>query len=235
MKKNSILKLAVLVSLGVGAVGCQTVGTNKYGCSGLPDGIICKSPTQIYDQTNGDIEGVYQYQDNQAKVEDDGMFKSSRSEKQRKNTTQNVQVLNAEVSPFAKPAYKAHSNPIPVLEQPKVLRIWIAPWVDQNETLNYPSYKFTEITPRKWNFGGNPQFRNVLPVTAPNNSADFQSASAVVEPASAPSQQQSFTNTSTAGVSEQGLAKQNEMVNQMATESFHTDQTSQGLPAQQGQ
>ncbi len=235
MKKNSILKLAVLVSLGVSAVGCQTVGTNKYGCSGLPDGIICKTPTQIYDQTNGDIEGVYQYQDNQAKVEDDGMFKSSRSAKQRKDTTQNAQVLNAEVSPFAKPAYKAHSNPIPVLEQPKVLRIWIAPWVDQNETLNYPSYKFTEITPRKWNFGGNPQFRNVLPVTAPDNSADFQSASAVEQPASTTSQQQSFTNTSTAGVSEQGLAKQNEMVNQMATESFHADQTSQGLPAQQGQ
>lgn len=235
MKNKSLFKLAILASLTVSAVGCQTIGTNKYGCSGLPDGIVCKSPAQIYDQTNGDVEGVYQYQDGQTKVEDDGMFKSSKSEKQRKNTNQNVQVLSAEVSPFAKPAYKAHSNPIPVLEQPKVLRIWIAPWVDQNETLNYPSYKFTEITPRKWNFGGNPQFRNVLPVTAPDNSADFQSASAVVQPTTNTAPSQTLTNTSTAGVSEQGLAKQNEMVNQMATESFHADQTSQGLPAQQGQ
>lgn len=234
MKNKGLFKLAILASLTVSAVGCQTIGTNKYGCSGLPDGIICKTPTQIYDQTNGDVEGVYQYQDNQAKIEDEGMFKSSKSEKQRQNANQNVQMLS-ESSPFAKPAFKAHSNPIPVLEQPKVLRIWIAPWVDQNETLNYPSYKFTEITPRKWNFGGNPQFRNVLPVTAPDNSADFQSASAVVQPTANPTPSKSFTNTSTAGVSEQGLMKQNEMVNQMATESFHQDQTSQGLPAQQEQ
>lgn len=232
MKKSSILKLAILASLGLSAVGCQTIGTNKYGCSGLPDGVVCKSPAQIYDQTNGDIEGIYQSNDTaQMQGEDDGMFKSSRSEKQRKAQA-TAQAVATEASPFAKPAYKAHSNPIPLLEQPKVLRIWIAPWVDQNETLNYPSYKFTEITPRKWNFGGNPQFRNVLPVTAPDNSADFQSASVEEAPQSGT---KAFTNTSTAGVSEQGLAKQNEMVNQMATESFHNDQTAQGLPAQTGQ
>lgn len=224
MKKNSVLKLAVVALVGLGAVGCQTIGTNKYGCSGLPDGVVCKSPSQIYDLTNGDVEGVYQTP-TATTEKDEGMFKSSKqAEKQQVDSHDHQH--HVEASPFSKPAYKAHSNPIPVLEQPTVLRIWIAPWVDDNETLNYPSYKFTEITPRKWNFGGNPQFRNVLPVTAPHNDADFKSPS--VE--EAPKADRSLNKTSTAGVSEQGLARQNEMASQMGIDSFSNEQTEQGLP-----
>ena len=41
----------------------------------------------------------------------------------------------------------------PLREAPQVMRIWIAPWVDAQDNLNWSGYVFTEITPKRWSFG----------------------------------------------------------------------------------
>jgi conjugal transfer pilus assembly protein TraV len=43
---------------------------------------------------------------------------------------------------------------MPILEPAKVLRIWIAPWIDNKQDLHWPSMIFTEVTPRRWSIGG---------------------------------------------------------------------------------
>lgn len=43
--------------------------------------------------------------------------------------------------------------PAPILEQPKVVRVWVAPYVDNQDNLNFPGYIYSVIQPKTWNFG----------------------------------------------------------------------------------
>ena len=45
------------------------------------------------------------------------------------------------------------NQPMPVLEPARVVRIWVAPWVDAKGDLHMPGYLFSEITPRRWSLG----------------------------------------------------------------------------------
>jgi hypothetical protein len=42
---------------------------------------------------------------------------------------------------------------MPIVRPPKIVRIWIAPWVDGNEDLNMDTYIYTEIRGKKWLLG----------------------------------------------------------------------------------
>lgn len=44
-------------------------------------------------------------------------------------------------------------EPLAVLEAPKVMRVLVAPWTDDNGNLNLSSYVYVEVTPRKWSYG----------------------------------------------------------------------------------
>jgi conjugal transfer pilus assembly protein TraV len=46
-------------------------------------------------------------------------------------------------------------QPMPVMEPAKVMRVWINNWTDSAGDLHYPSYVFTEVTPRRWAVGAN--------------------------------------------------------------------------------
>ncbi len=41
----------------------------------------------------------------------------------------------------------------PIREPSQVMRIWIAPWIDQGDNLNWSGYVYTEVTPKRWSFG----------------------------------------------------------------------------------
>lgn len=41
----------------------------------------------------------------------------------------------------------------PVRHQPKIYKIWIAPYEDADSNLHWPSVIFTEVSTGKWNFG----------------------------------------------------------------------------------
>jgi conjugal transfer pilus assembly protein TraV len=229
MKSNNVAKLSVLASIIALFSGCATVGSKDFSCP-APEGFVCKTPTEIYALTNGDESSVYQAKPSKSRSNaEDGMFKSSKSSSNG-SFDGNLNALGSANmgGQFSKPAYTPNSSPMPILQQPKVLRVWIAPWVDESETLNYPSYKFKEVTPRKWNFGGAQVFRNVLPTTAPENSADFMDASTETQqPTSNASQSNSVGQQLPSGIQ-----KQNDMVSQngLSTADFHNDQNPSGLP-----
>jgi conjugal transfer pilus assembly protein TraV len=46
----------------------------------------------------------------------------------------------------------ALNNPRPLLTQPKVMRVWVAPYVGRKGDLHYPGYSFVVIHRQRWRF-----------------------------------------------------------------------------------
>jgi conjugal transfer pilus assembly protein TraV len=55
--------------------------------------------------------------------------------------------------PFATDAFGGQNTPMPLLRQPKVVRVWVAPYVGADNTLHFPGYIYTVIQPGTWSFG----------------------------------------------------------------------------------
>lgn len=115
--------------------GCSTtgVGKDKFAC-GEGNEKNCSSVMESYQKSHGAMPGLAA-----AKA-------PSRPEE-----------LVASV-PAAGVAIDSSRWPRPVLEPARVLRILVAPWIDEKETLHWPSYLFTELESRKWSYG-QPDFR----------------------------------------------------------------------------
>jgi conjugal transfer pilus assembly protein TraV len=47
----------------------------------------------------------------------------------------------------------AHSVPYPLLKQPRVARVWVAPFVDQHDQLHFPGYIYSVVKNNTWTFG----------------------------------------------------------------------------------
>ena len=47
----------------------------------------------------------------------------------------------------------------PIRTQSQVMRIWIAPWIDDDDNLHWNGYVYTEVSPRTWEIGV-PEVRN---------------------------------------------------------------------------
>lgn len=47
----------------------------------------------------------------------------------------------------------ALNMPQPILTQPVVMRVWIAPWIDDQGDLHWPGYSFLVVKREQWRFG----------------------------------------------------------------------------------
>lgn len=119
-----ILALAVMIGALQGCSILNTVANNEFSCPGMPNGVSCKTPREVYNMTNGD-----------------------------KAASSGTAAGDVPTYVFATKPGSGQLAPVPVLEQAKVMRVWIAPWVDSNKDLHWPGLMFTEIRPRKWHFG----------------------------------------------------------------------------------
>lgn len=125
MKK--LVAITAMISLLQGCASTfNPAGSSEFACPGMPSGVTCKNPREVYKMTD--------------------------SPRASGNGTAAGQV----------PTYiysgnlgNQQLNPVPVLEQAQVMRVWIAPWVDKNKDLHWPGLMFTEVRPRQWNFGEN--------------------------------------------------------------------------------
>jgi conjugal transfer pilus assembly protein TraV len=50
-------------------------------------------------------------------------------------------------------AVPAIDQPLPIRSQAGILRIWVAPWEDQDGDLHADGYLYTEVEARRWNLG----------------------------------------------------------------------------------
>lgn len=148
--------------LGMGAVllvlsGCSSfnIGSDEYGCPGMPSGVQCMSARDVYSATNdGNVPRPMKPEEVKAKAEADG---GGSSDVSVSSSNSGDSVIDNYVAP------RLPDRPIPIRTPAQVMRIWVAPWEDTNGDLIVTGYVYTEIEPRRWVIGGGaPQSEPVL-------------------------------------------------------------------------
>ncbi|AKZ86610.1 TPA: type IV conjugative transfer system lipoprotein TraV [Escherichia coli] len=148
--------------LGMGAVllvlsGCSSfnIGSDEYGCPGMPSGVQCMSARDVYSATNdGNVPRPMKPEEVKAKAEADG---GGSSDVSVSSSNSGDSVIDNYVAP------RLPDRPIPIRTPAQVMRIWVAPWEDTNGDLIVTGYVYTEIEPRRWVIGdGAPQSEPVL-------------------------------------------------------------------------
>lgn len=130
----SLVVISTAVLSGCGSV-LNTAGSGEYGCPGMPNGVICKTPAAVYKSTHLDpVPTPFDTPIGQT------MTQASSSS-----------AVNAPLTDQS--AAKTTSGPRPVREPAKVARIWIAPWVDKQDNLHLAQIHYTEVKPRTWTVG----------------------------------------------------------------------------------
>lgn len=134
--KTISASIVVMTTLLSGCASVANIGENEFSCPGVPSGVVCANPVQVYGMTNSRNAIVTMNANGKKSVlaDDD-------KNAQAQTPAKKIQLP----TPL--------SQPMPVMEQAQVMRIWIAPWISKVGDLHYPSYIYTEITPRRWATG----------------------------------------------------------------------------------
>ncbi|MDK9702561.1 MAG: TraV family lipoprotein [Sulfuritalea sp.] len=158
-KRQLILALAVVELAGCSAMG---VGNSEFSCSKEKTGMPCASVDEVYGKTNG---------------------ANWRPAPVSKDKQVNEPQRAATATPMTAPNF-----PAPVLEPAQVMRIWVAPWVDDAQSLHWPSYVFTEVTPRKWSFGNSDfvRARQLVPLQVDRRAEPGETPAAPTSPTAQP-------------------------------------------------
>jgi conjugal transfer pilus assembly protein TraV len=167
MNPIRLLPLTLVFVLTGCANVLNTANHAEFACPGMPDGVMCKSPLQVYRATDDATHDTTPDRDSltaapvkrsgaqtsQAAFDDGSGLVSRQTEKAARDKPPALP-LPLHLPTHLPIAQSASPHlPLPILEPAKVMRIWIAPWEDSKKDLHWPSYLFTEIQPRKWSFG----------------------------------------------------------------------------------
>jgi conjugal transfer pilus assembly protein TraV len=116
--------------------GCSFLGIGQgdFSCPGGVDGVRCMSARQVY----------------QATESSDYVKTIAESDKSETGKAIVIGHIQNGTSQVAVPSIE---QPIPIRTQAKVMRIWMAPWEDDDGDLHADGYMYTEIESRRWNLG----------------------------------------------------------------------------------
>lgn len=120
------LLIVTLISVS----GCSA----KYGCKGMPDDPICMSAAEAYRATD------------HAPIQPNPSAHGAAPA----NATPAVSAKGSTFEPVPTPKI---DDPTPIRTPSQVMRIWIAPWEDDDGDLNVSGYVYTELEPRRWMIG----------------------------------------------------------------------------------
>lgn len=141
MKSSSVVR-AMLPALLPLLAGCSFMGLGKgdFSCpGGIDGGVRCMTARQVYLATDGsDTVRPTQEADHASDVPP--ATSSGPPTAISPGTGGSVPVPTIE-------------QPLPIRSQPGVMRIWIAPWEDDEGDLHADGYVYTEIESRKWSLG----------------------------------------------------------------------------------
>jgi conjugal transfer pilus assembly protein TraV len=142
--KPLLLSLSALAMLSGCSSMLNTAGSGDYSCPGMPNGVVCKTPSAVYRSTHLDSP-ITEF--------DTPIGSPALSEPAEGTGTGSsvpTRVANAAARSFLT---KTATGPRPVREPATVARIWIAPWVDKQDNLHLAETQYTEIKPRTWTVG----------------------------------------------------------------------------------
>ena len=128
--------------------GCASFGESELACPGSESGVTCMPATEVYELTNDPERAKQVREENRInKLIADGKLDPD-------NVKTKIVKFDAVPLKVAN-RMEAITQPKPILNPAEVIRIWISPWIDEKQDLHMPSYVFSEVTPRRWNFGLN--------------------------------------------------------------------------------
>ncbi len=116
-----------VLSLLTGLGAC--VGSSKYACPGMPEGITCASAHEVYEITGRGTAAI------------------KPSTRGRSQSDMPVPMQRREFLP------EMSGGVIPLRTPAKVMRIWVGLWESENGDLHVPGLIYTEIEPRRWQAG----------------------------------------------------------------------------------
>ncbi len=114
----------------------------KYACRDTMGGVKCETPTEVYQHLmEGDLKDPVADQ------------KTPKSGKNGPDTEAKVNTKSAEGSGIASRMEFKEEN-IPIRIQPRVVRLWLAPWEDSEGDLHMGGFIFIEVAGKKrWVIG----------------------------------------------------------------------------------
>jgi len=144
--KTTVRGLIGAVAL-VALSGCAAVGQPDFSCNGMPGNVTCMDAMTVYELTNDPaLDAALRAEVARLTQEGEKNIDTKAVIARIKQTRSYTQVGSTTLM-------AALSQPMPVLEPARVVRIWVAPWIDNKGDLHMPGYLFSEITPRRWSFG----------------------------------------------------------------------------------
>ena len=136
--------------------GCATMGESDYACKGRPGKPLCRSTTEIYERTHNQEALIrIEHEESEAKPS----IKSSMREIYQSKVSDTETLIPQPTIPV--------EDTLPIRTPAKVMRIWIAPWEDEEGDLIASGYIYTEIESRRWQIGidkVNSNFRTLEPL-----------------------------------------------------------------------
>lgn len=144
MRLTPVFLLTAATLAVSGCTSLMTVGEGEFSCPAAnTDGFKCMSVRDLYKATDGAGSKVV--------VPLKKGSEGSKDTQQEKNGEKAEKVPSGGTTPMEPTPWL--DKPLPVRSQARVMRVWVAPWEDQEGDLNAPGLVYTEIEPRRWNVG----------------------------------------------------------------------------------
>ena len=146
--KTAVVGAAIFSLSGCTASFLNTAKNDDFACAENKD---CPTPLEVYAQTNASPKEVRVGRTPNSWIS--GQREKPGSGKEMNLVGQDIN-LHDLTKNVAGVTTTVDGVPIkPMRDTAKVLRIWVAPWVDKEDNLNMPGHMFVDVSPRKWNFG----------------------------------------------------------------------------------
>lgn len=145
MNNKLMLIIATIFLNGCSSLG---VGENNFKCElGANDG-YCASATEVYKLTNPPL--VF----NKDNISSNNIESNTNVSNinNNKNKTNAEYVVGSKIEQI-QDMYSYSDQGVPIRTPTRVMRIWIAPWIDSSDSLNMSGLVYTDIETRKWTIG----------------------------------------------------------------------------------
>ena len=141
----ALTALACVVLSGCSST-LNTAGKSDFACD--TNG-ACPTPLEVYQDTHATPRQV-----GNGRTPDS--WKAGADKSGKLNSSKDAEELRldlAMLAPSSQMLVAAEPPARPLREASQVMRIWIAPWIDTNDNLNWSGYVYTEVTPKRWSYG----------------------------------------------------------------------------------
>lgn len=144
--------VAIMAVFGVVALsGCasslNTAGESKFACDASNNN--CPTPLEVYQATHNSPAAI-----RNGRTPDEWKTGSKDSGQIKQlNPAEDLRRDLTSLAPSSQLLTAAEPPALPVRQASQVMRIWVAPWIDSNDNLNWSTYVYTEVTPKRWSYG----------------------------------------------------------------------------------